>query len=79
MSGAGALQRELQHEDQKNLDCTIFLCGTRRDTAPAPSPAEVSIRKAPEEIAKQPEHYPFYKALAMAYSRRAREASDVSY
>src|SRR5713101_5799794 len=47
--------------------------------APVSSPAEVSIRKAQELIAKQPAHYPFYNSLAMAYARRARETSDVTY
>ncbi len=50
-----------------------------RQSSPAPSPAEVSIRKAQESIAKQPAHYPFYNSLAMAYARRARETSDVTY
>lgn len=45
----------------------------------AESPAETSIRKAQEEIAKHPDHYPYYNALAMAYARRARETSDVTY
>ena len=48
-------------------------------TAPlaAETPAETSIRKAQEQIAKNPDHYPYYNALAMAYARRARETSDV--
>ena len=45
----------------------------------APSPAEVSIRKAQAEIAKQPGHAPYYNALAMAYARRAREISDTAF
>jgi tetratricopeptide (TPR) repeat protein len=45
----------------------------------AETPAEVSIRKAQEEIAKKPDHAPYYNALAMAYARRARETSDVAY
>ena len=43
------------------------------------SPAETGIRKAQEEIAKHPGHYPYYDGLAMAYARRARETSDVAY
>ena len=46
---------------------------------PALTPAETGIRKAQEQIAKQPGHYPYYNALAMAYARRARESSDVTY
>src|SRR5437764_11137053 len=45
----------------------------------AQTPAEVSIRKAEAEIAKNPEHAPYYNGLAMAYARRARETSDVGY
>jgi tetratricopeptide (TPR) repeat protein len=45
----------------------------------AETPAELSIRKAQEEIAKKPDHAPYYNALAMAYARRARETSDVAY
>jgi tetratricopeptide (TPR) repeat protein len=44
-----------------------------------PSPAEISIRKAQEQIAKQPENVAYNTALAMAYARRARETSDVAY
>jgi tetratricopeptide (TPR) repeat protein len=47
--------------------------------ASAETPAEVSIRKAQEEIVKKPDHAPYYNALAMAYARRARETSDVAY
>ena len=45
----------------------------------AETPAELSIQKAQEEIAKKPDHAPYYNALAMAYARRARETSDVVY
>src|SRR5215467_1464120 len=45
----------------------------------AETPAELSIRKAQEEIAKKPDHAPYYNALAMAYARRARETSEVAY
>jgi tetratricopeptide (TPR) repeat protein len=44
-----------------------------------PSPAEISIRKAQEQIAKQPDHAAYYDSLAMAFARRARETSDVAY
>ena len=47
--------------------------------APLRSPAEISIGKAQQDIAAKPNHYPYYNALAMAYARRARETSDVSY
>lgn len=43
------------------------------------SPAEIGIQKAQEQIAKQPDHAPYYNALAMAYARRARETSDVAF
>jgi len=45
----------------------------------AVTPAELSIRKAQEEIAKRPDHYAYYNQLAMAYARRARETSDVQF
>ena len=35
-----------------------------------PSPAEISIRKAQEQIGKQPDHAAYYDSLAMAYARR---------
>jgi tetratricopeptide (TPR) repeat protein len=47
--------------------------------AQVPSPAEISIRKAEAEIAKDPGHFAYYNGLAMAYARRARETSDVAY
>ena len=43
------------------------------------TPAENAIRKAQAQIAKQPDHVPYYSALAMAYARRARETSDVAF
>jgi tetratricopeptide (TPR) repeat protein len=48
-------------------------------TAAAETPAEISIRKAQEEIANKPGHYPYYNALAIAYARRARETSDLQF
>jgi len=48
-------------------------------TAFAETPAEVSIRRAEEQIATKPPHAPYYNSLAMAYARRARETSDVAF
>ena len=48
-------------------------------TALAQSPAEISIRKAEEEIAANPGHVPYYNSLVMAYARRARETLDVAF
>ncbi len=45
----------------------------------AQTPAEISIQKAQEQIAKHPDHVAYYSGLAMAYARRARETSDVQY
>lgn len=45
----------------------------------AATPAETAIEKARAEIARRPDHAPYYKTLAMAYARRAREKSDVQY
>lgn len=45
----------------------------------AATPAETAIQKAQQEIAKKPDYFPYYNALAMAYARRARESSDVQY
>src|SRR5580692_8833619 len=45
----------------------------------AATPAETAIQKSQAEIAKHPDHAPYYNALAMAYARRARETSDVQY
>ena len=55
------------------------VCAQTAQTAPAGTPAEISIQKAQEQIAKQPDHVPYYSGLAMAYARRARETSDVAY
>src|SRR5258708_3846570 len=44
-----------------------------------PTPAEISIQKGEVQIAMSPDHIAYYSALAMAYARRARETSDVSY
>jgi tetratricopeptide (TPR) repeat protein len=48
-------------------------------TAATRTPAEISIQKAQEQIAKQPNYVPYYANLAMAYARRARETADVGY
>src|SRR5262249_18491348 len=45
----------------------------------AATPAEVAIEKAQAAIARQPDHAPYYNALAMAYVRRARETDDRRY
>ena len=45
----------------------------------AATPAEIAVQKAQADIAKHPDHVPYYNALAMAYARRARETSDVNY
>jgi len=45
----------------------------------AATPAELAIKQAIGNIEKQPAHYPYYNALAMAYARRARETSDVQF
>ncbi|MCU1338980.1 MAG: hypothetical protein JWO19_4561 [Bryobacterales bacterium] len=45
----------------------------------AQTPAEISIQKAQEQIAKHPDHAAYYSGLAMAYARRARETSDIQY
>jgi tetratricopeptide (TPR) repeat protein len=42
----------------------------------AATPAEMAIEKAEADIARHPEHAPYYNALALAYARRARETSD---
>jgi len=48
-------------------------------SAYAATPAETAILKAQAEIAKHPDHAPYYNSLAMAYARRARETSDVEF
>jgi tetratricopeptide (TPR) repeat protein len=45
----------------------------------APTPVEIGIQKAQEQIAKKPGHVPYYTGLAMAYARRARETSDIAF
>ena len=45
----------------------------------ADTPAENAIRKAQAEIAKKPDYFAGYNALAMAFARRARESSDVGF
>jgi len=58
---------------------SVAVCAPTAQTAATRSPAEISIQKAQALIAKQPDHVPYYASLAMAYARRARETSDVSY
>ena len=43
------------------------------------TPAETAIQQALGNIGKQPDYYPYYNALSMAYARRARETADVRY
>jgi tetratricopeptide (TPR) repeat protein len=45
----------------------------------AATPAELAIKQAMGDIEKQPSHYPYYNALAMAYTTRERETSDVRF
>ena len=45
----------------------------------AETPAELGIRKAQEEITKHPKEFASRNSLSMAYARRARETSDVTY
>ena len=58
---------------------SMAVCAQPAQTAAAPTPAEISIRKAQEQIAKQPDRATDYASLAMAYARRARETSDAGY
>jgi len=58
---------------------SVAVCAQTAQTAATKSPAEISIQKAQKQIAKQPDHVPYYASLAMAYARRARETSDVAY
>lgn len=58
---------------------STILMGAAALAAQTLTPAEISIQKAQAQIAKQPEHVAYYNALAMAYARRARETSDVSF
>lgn len=57
---------------------SVVVCAQPAQTA-ALTPAGISIQKAQELIAKQPNHVSYYSGLAMAYARRARETSDVAY
>jgi tetratricopeptide (TPR) repeat protein len=60
----------------------LFATGAMAETgngAGGNTPAEISIRKAQQEIARTPGHYSYWNSLAMAYARRARETSDVSF
>jgi len=59
----------------KTMLSVLLLAGA----AFAATPAEVAIDKAKAEIAQHLDHVPYYNVLAMAYARRARETSNVSY
>lgn len=65
----------------KKTALTFILCLSAGIHAaePALTPAQASIRKAEQDIAKNAQHVPYYNALAMAYARRARETSDIAY
>jgi tetratricopeptide (TPR) repeat protein len=69
--------------NRANLICLITVAASSlafgEGASPAPTPAEAGIQKALALIAKQPDHIPYYNALAMAYARRARETSDVAF
>src|SRR5690349_23100448 len=58
---------------------SVAVCAQTAQTAATRTPAEISIQKAQEQIAKTPDHVPYYNSLAMAYARRARETSDVAF
>jgi tetratricopeptide (TPR) repeat protein len=60
---------------------STLLCALALFAAPsfAATPAEMAIQQALGNIAKQPAHYPYYNALAMAYARRARETADAAF
>src|SRR6476619_3348230 len=58
---------------------SVAVCAQTVQNAATKSPAEIGIQKAEVQIAKQPNHVPYYASLAMAYARRARETSDVAY
>jgi len=45
----------------------------------AATPAENAIRQAAAAIEKQPTHFPYYNALAMACARRERETGDTRF
>jgi tetratricopeptide (TPR) repeat protein len=87
-NGAGGVSAGVSYITQENpmtkteICFALIFCSSWAAQPPAPgtaSPAELSIRKTEEEIAKKPDHYPYYNALAMAYARRARETSDVTF
>lgn len=52
---------------------------TAISTAPKLTPAELSIQRASEQVTRHPDQPSGYDTLAMAYARRARETSDVTY
>jgi tetratricopeptide (TPR) repeat protein len=58
--------------------------GTQTTTQPAAptaalTPAELGIQRAEAKVKQHPDQSAGYNTLAMAYARRARETSDVSY
>jgi tetratricopeptide (TPR) repeat protein len=54
-------------------------CAQSQSPAVRPTAAEIAIRQAQDAIARQPEHFSYYNALAAAYVRRAGETSDVTF
>jgi tetratricopeptide (TPR) repeat protein len=68
------------------LICLVIVTGlsiqAQKPVVPAQtaaSPAELSMQQANKAIAKNPQNYEAYNALAIALARRARETSDVAY
>ncbi|MCU1293781.1 MAG: hypothetical protein JWP08_2631, partial [Bryobacterales bacterium] len=66
------------------LTAASFVLVAQISTTPAQapgtlSPAEQSIARAKEQIARKPNYFAGYNALAMAEARRARETSDVHF
>lgn len=65
------------------LTLTVALAAVAQTTTPSTderlSPAERSMAQANRLIARNPENFEAYNALALALSRRARETSDVKF
>jgi predicted Zn-dependent protease len=62
------------------LSCSASFQAVGKDVPSAAlSPAELSIQRAEEAIAKHRDRSAGYNSLAMALARRARETSDVAY
>lgn len=61
------------------LSTSIALAETTDHAERALSPAEQSIERAQKILATKPNDFEAYNALALAFSRRARETSDVRF